>query len=134
MKLPRNSPRGPVLAAWTWIVLCGVSLTWGWYHTDITMPLSQRTPHDAYAFGALTYLTLWILSIPIGFAGVSLLRRDRRHPLPIDPDLPPTQLIYIQGDKPEMCACHGKPIEDGALIWHWPQPAKLVCVKKDESV
>jgi hypothetical protein len=54
-------------------------------------------------------------------------------PLPIDIDNPPTKLVFVQGDgEPEHCACHGRPIKDGAEIWYWPQPAQLVCAKEGD--
>jgi hypothetical protein len=108
----------------------------GWYWHDISQryDLDQLASTTAYTLGVLSLVTcatvLGTLAMTIGV----LLRRYWPRPLPVDPDLPPTQLVYLQGDgEPERCFCHGKPIEDGTLIWHWPQPAKLVCVKEGDA-
>lgn len=107
---------------------------WAWYELLQRHDLSQLTPNAAYHLGIFTALTVATVAATIAGAVGTLLRRYRPRPLPVDPDLPPTQLVYLQGDgEPELCACHGRPIEDGALIWHWPQPAKLVCVKEGDA-
>ncbi len=93
--------------------------------------LEQLTDTAPYYFGQLVMLAASTGGILVFYAGFAILNRFFPEPLPVDPQFPPAEIVYIQGDgEPEHCACHGKPIEDGAVVLHWPQPAKLVCTEK----
>jgi hypothetical protein len=105
--------------------------SYSWYSFTTHYDLSQLDDTPSFRFAVLVIVTsLW------GTAqlGAVLTWRIASKPLPVDPDFPPTKMVYLQGEgEPERCTCHNRPIEDGTEIWHWPQPAKLVCVKKGHA-
>lgn len=50
-------------------------------------------------------------------------------PLPIDRANPSSYVVFTRADDdPEVgCSCHGRTVNDGDLILHWPMPARLLC-------
>lgn len=111
------------------IASCAV-FAYAWYKVTTRYDISQLDGTPEYRFGVLVALTvIWALC-----QFLLILGRITKKPLPLDRDFPPTKMIYLQGeDEPELCHCHNRPIADGAEILHWPQPAKLVCVKKSKT-
>jgi hypothetical protein len=116
---------------WTGRILSVAVFVYAWFGLVTSYDLNQLDDTPGFRYGFILAATC--------FYGVLLIatyleRRPVKQPLPVDPHFPPTKLVYLQGDgAPERCACHGKPIEDGAEILHWPQPAKLICVEKDHA-
>lgn len=112
-----------------------IVLAASWYELHDEYDISTMMRTDEFQLGIAVALTVFVLALAA--SGITYSIADRRlpkDPLPIDPDLPPTQMVYIQGEgEPELCACHDEPIKDGAPIWHWPQPAKLVCAKEYDA-
>jgi hypothetical protein len=105
-----------------------------WYEASKHYNLHELSKSPSYHLGMVAALTALIIAMALTAAFGLLLRRYLAKPLPVDPDFPPTKMIYLQGDgEPERCACHGQAIEDGTEIWHWPQPAKLVCAKRGHA-
>lgn len=109
-----------------------------WYSFTSKHDLSELTDTPDYRFGCfIGFLALWLVVELLALVDIYTSRRAKTRPakpapLPVDPQYPPTEMVYIQGEgEPEHCACHGEPIQDGAIILHWPQPAKLVC--KDQG-
>lgn len=85
----------------------------------------------AYAFGYAVCLASLATFVLIVVGTVTLVNRRWPRPLPVHEDYPPTELVYLQGEgEPERCTCHNRPIKDGTVILHWPQPAQLVCLPK----
>jgi hypothetical protein len=116
---------------WTGRTLSVAVFGYVWYGLGTTYDLNQLDDTPGFRFGFILAAT--------AFYGVALIaayleRRPVKEPLLIDPDFPPTKMVYLQGEgEPERCACHGQVIEDGTEILHWPQPAKLICVEKDRA-
>lgn len=119
---------------WFFFVAMGLILAeigYCWHRIGQDYDLHQATSSVGYDLGVMASMTVVVLAITLGGAVGLISRRYLGKPLPVDPDFPPTKMVYLQGEgEPERCACHGRAIEDGTEIWHWPQPAKLVCVKK----
>lgn len=123
---------GTTVACCTVMAACLVSLGYSWHQLGQHHDLQAATDSVGYRFGVMTVLTALVVAMTAGVGLAALANRYRPRPLPVDPDMPPTKMVYLQGDgEPERCVCHGRLIEDGTEIWHWPQPAKLVCVTKD---
>lgn len=102
-----------------------------WYRIGQRYNLHDIANDAGYNLGVMASMTVVVIAITLGGTVGLLARRYLARPLPVDPDLPPTKMVYLQGEgAPERCACHDQVIEDGTEIWHWPQPAKLICVKK----
>jgi hypothetical protein len=122
------------LPFYTSMGLCAVILTVGWFSVGRRYDLHGITRDEAFWIGGLTAFSFLVITVTVGMLVVTIAERRHPEPLPIDPDFPPTKMIYLQGEgEPERCDCHGRVIEDGAEILHWPQPAKLVCVQKGDG-
>lgn len=116
---------------WTSRIISVALFGYAWYSLLTGYDLNQLDDTPGFRYGVVfACTTLWLLALLCTL-------RDSRAPkrsLPVDPHFPPTRMIYIQGkEEPERCDCHGRVIEDGAEIWHWPQPAKLLCVQEDRT-
>jgi hypothetical protein len=113
-------------------------LATAWYELHDEFDIGAAADTEGFRLGTLliaTALGLGVVAGGIVWRIVShFLPQDPqpREPLPIDPTFPPTRLVYMHGeDVPvEHCACHDRPIEDGAEIWYWHQPAKLLCAEE----
>lgn len=107
---------------------------WVWHAFTQHHDLNQLTSTAAYHFGILSTTTAATAGAAVGGALSLLARRYRGRPMDVDPDYPPNKMIYLQGEgELGRCACHDRVIEDGTEIWYWPQPAKLVCIRKGHS-
>ena len=122
---------------YTVMAVCLAFLGHSWYRLAQHYDLQALSGTGSYRLGVVTVLTGIVIAMTLGVAAAALVSRYRPLPidpaLPIDRELPPTEMVYIQGEgEPEHCACHNRPIEDGAVVLHWPQPAKLVCLKEGD--
>jgi hypothetical protein len=112
------------------MVACLGVISWCWYRVSQRHDLHKVTSSYDYSLGVMASMTALLLAVTLGGA-VGLLARRYTKPLPIDPDFPPYEVLYIQGDgKPERCACHGRVIKDGSVVLQWPQPPKFACVRE----
>ena len=90
--------------------------------------LDRLTDTAPYYFGQLVTLASLTLGGTIIAAWITFRPRA---PFAVDPEFPPTEMVYIQGEgETDLCACHGKPVQDGATVLYWPQPAQFVCAEK----
>jgi hypothetical protein len=114
--------------------LCALVIAYAWYVVGQQVDLNQISQDIHYKLGIMAALTAIVLGAFMGITASHLVRRyGPAKALPVDPDNPPEKMIYIESDEPIRCACHNQPIPDMTVVWHWPQPAKLVCVKKGHA-
>lgn len=115
--------------------LCLLGIAASWYRVSQRRDLHGIT-HDAnYNVGVMASMTVVFLAIFLGGTiGLLARRYGPARALPIDPEFPPQEVLYIQGDGPqERCACHGRVIKDGAVVLQWPQPPKFACIPKGHA-
>jgi hypothetical protein len=120
---------------YTVMSLCSLVIAYSWYVVGQHVDLHQIREDIHYKLGVMAAMTAVVMGAFLGITASHAVRRyGPAKALPVDPDFPPTKVVYIEGDgAPERCACHGTVIEDGTTVWHWPRPAVLVCVRKGHA-
>ncbi|MEU6362241.1 hypothetical protein [Streptomyces albidoflavus] len=91
--------------------------------------------YAAYYSGVFAAMTTILTAVTLLLLVERVWARRNRKPLPVDPDNPPQRGVYIvepQGPR-ERCLCHDRPIEDGAEVLLWPQPARFACIPKPQK-
>ncbi|MET7363312.1 hypothetical protein ABZS76_33410 [Streptomyces sp. NPDC005562] len=124
----------PLLIALIILGVAAVALGIAALYLGDEAPFGDGTYRDGFSLGvlnaALTFiacdLLVWSIQERIR---ISRAEKSGMEPRPVDPDRPPTYATVVRadGDPETRCTCHEQPVEDGATVLHWPQPAQVLC-------